>query len=256
MKLTILGCGTSTGVPIPGCSCAVCTSTDTRNSRTRTSALLTHKRSSILIDAGIDLRQQALREKINSIDAVLYTHAHSDHILGTDDLRVFNFKKKEPIPCYGTKATLQGVQQTFPYIFSPESNYQGGMLPKLTLNEIEPLKGFETEGIRILPFEMEHGSVTVTGFRIEDLVYATDCKKIPTESKDIMHDAEVLVLDGLRFEEHNTHLTIDEAIALSEELHAKQTYLVHMTHTIDYATVNALLPETVALAYDGLQIEL
>ncbi len=257
MKVKILGCGTSTGVPLPGCTCNVCTSGDIKNYRDRTSAYIElDNQNSILIDATTDLRQQSLKWNIKQVGAVLYTHGHADHILGTDDLRVFNFRTKAPIPCYGTRETLQTIEKTFPYIFSRKNGYEGGMLAQLELIEISPLKPFHVHGTEVLPFELFHGKMPVTGFRIGNFVYATDCNSIPEASKSVMKGARYLILDGLRYEPHKTHFTIPESIEAALELGAEQTYLIHMTHSLDYSATNAELPETIELAYDGLELSL
>lgn len=255
MKIQILGCGTSTGVPVPGCTCAVCTSLDPKNNRTRTSArIITDEGKTILIDAGIDFRAQCLQNKIASIDSVLFTHHHSDHILGIDDLRGFNFIIRKAIPCYGVKTTLDEVQRIFSYLFDKDSDYKGGMLTSLELNPIEYNKPFEVCGERCIPFLLWHGTVPVTGFRFRDTVYATDCNNIPQESKEIMQGAKLLFLDGLRYREHYTHFTIPQAVTVADELGIEQTYLIHMSHDVEYAEANRNLPAHVQLAYDGLTL--
>ncbi len=255
MKLLILGCGTSTGVPVPGCDCQVCNSPNPRNKRCRTSALLKlDDGRNILIDASTDLRHQALAHGVKRVDAVLYTHAHADHILGTDDLRCFNFVLKKAMPCYGTVQTLEGVKRCFPYIFDPDPDYQGGELAKLDLNVITHLKPFQACDLNVMPFELAHGRMSVTGFRFGEIGYATDFHFMPEESRAALKGVKYLVLDGLRYESHRTHITIPQAIDLAKEIGAQQTYLVHMTHTVEYDEVSAKLPAGVALAYDGLEI--
>ena len=253
--LTILGCGTSTGVPLPACTCAVCTSASSRNKRDRTSAWLkTDSGASILIDAGPDLRQQALKFKIPRLDAVLFTHGHSDHILGIDDLRGFNFVQKAPIPCFGDEATLQALRSMFPYIFNPDPDYKGGMLAKLLLNTLTHYEPLPIPDISITPFKLMHGPAPVTGYRFGNLAYATDCNAIPVETEPLLQNVDYLVLDGLRHESHGTHYSISEAIAVAKRLGAKQTYLIHMTHTIDYEIENPKLPAGIDFCYDGLEI--
>ncbi|MDZ4786596.1 MAG: MBL fold metallo-hydrolase [bacterium] len=255
MILKILGCGTSTGVPIPGCQCKVCTSGKSTNNRSRTSAILIKEDGKgILIDASTDLRYQSLKWNIKRVDAVLYTHSHADHILGTDDLRCFNFVNQNVIPCYGSKSTLDRIKSFFDYIFSPDPNYEGGLLAQLSLHEIDEVSPFSLLDIQIKPFKLHHGSTQVTGFRFGDLAYATDCKVIPAESKEIIKGVKNLVLDGLRFKNHKTHLTIDEAIVLAEEIGAEKTYLTHMTHDLDYDELLLKLPKHIEPAYDGLEI--
>ena len=256
MRLTILGCGTSTGVPIPGCPCAVCNSNDPKNERWRTSALITADDGrNILIDTSPDLHHQALRYKIERVDAVLYTHAHADHILGTDDLRVYNFRRDSPIPCFGDAQTLSALKNFFHYIFSPDPNYEGGLLAKLALHEIEVGKSFKAAEQEVLPFSLLHGSSPVLGFRIGDLAYATDCNAIPDESFSALSGVKVLILDALRHKPHNTHFTVADAVDAAKRVGAERTYFVHMTHDLDYHETNAELPPGMQLAYDGLQID-
>lgn len=208
----------------------------------------------MLIDTSADLRSQALAFGLKSVDAVLYTHAHADHIMGMDDLRCFNFYKHGPIPCFSNKPTLEALRRTFPYIFEQDPNYEGGLLPKLSLHEIEAGKPFVVCDYEFYPFELQHARLQVLGFRVGDFAYATDCKVMPESSRQALKGVKHLVLDGLRFEQHRTHLTIAEAIALATELEIPLTYLTHMTHTVDYASVSAELPAHVKLAHDGLQI--
>lgn len=255
-KLTVLGCGTSTGVPIPGCTCHVCTSENPRNHRLRTSSAITLPDGQVLlIDASPDLRLQALTHGLFKVDAVLYTHAHADHILGTDDLRVFNFRRKSPIPCFSTEKTLESLKQTFHYIFDPDPLYQGGALAQLSLEEVLPGVPFTAAGQSILPLLLYHGELPVLGWRIGDLAYATDCNRIPEETKEQLQGVRILLLDGLRYEHHATHFTIPEAIETAQGLGFEQTYLLHMTHTVEYEEVSKRLPDGIKLAYDGLEIE-
>lgn len=256
MRCIVLGCGTSTGVPIPGCRCAVCTSGDPKNFRDRTSALIqTNKGLNILIDASTDLRHQALKWDVQRVDAVFFTHAHADHTSGLDDLRSFNFVSRTKIPCYGTKRTLDEIRHRYDYVFASNPHYEGGMLPQLELIEIEYEKPFILAEEKVVAVEVLHGQLSVAALRISGLAYVTDCKVIPENSKKYLTDAEYLLLDGLQYELHKTHLDIPAAIEYARELNARRTYLIHMTHTVDYATTNAQLPESIELAYDGLAFD-
>jgi phosphoribosyl 1,2-cyclic phosphate phosphodiesterase len=253
--LKILGCGTSTGVPMPGCECAVCLSPNPRNKRSRTSALVkVNDTFNILIDTSTDLRWQALNWNIKTINSVLFTHSHADHILGLDDLRGFNFSQKTSIPCYGTIQTLKEIRRCFSYIFEPNDDYEGGLLPQISLHQIDPTRPFNVGPISIQPFQLMHGKMPVVGFKIGEMAYATDCNFIPEETKSLLSGIKVLVLDALRYEEHKTHFTIPKAIQVAQELGAESTYFVHMTHAVDYETVQRNLPENIYLAYDGLEI--
>lgn len=257
MRFEILGCGTSTGVPVPGCECAVCSSQDAKNKRSRTAAKLTTPSGEvILFDAGIDLRMQCLQSRTLRVDGVLFTHSHSDHILGIDDLRGFNFKQRRAIQCYGTDATLREIERVFSYLFQENSGYEGGTLTSLELHRIQCLKPFTLCGEQITPFQLWHGKVPVTGFRVGGVVYATDCKTIPPESKEIMKGAKVLFLDALRYREHKTHFTIDQAVEAAGELGAESTYFVHMSHDVEYHEASRHLPPTMHFAYDGLALDI
>ena len=256
MKLTILGCGTSTGVPVPGCHCAVCKSSHPRNKRTRTSALCTlDTGQNILIDTSPDLRTQALVNNIERVDAVLFTHSHADHIMGMDDVRPFNFINRNSIPCYGTTETLTNIRRVFNYIFEPDPNYEGGLLPQLSLSEISGRDPFKVLGITVQPFPLWHGKIPVTGFRFSDLGYATDCNQLTSEAKQTLSGIRYLILDGLRHEAHKTHFTIAQAVDVAQEIGAEQTWLVHMTHSIDYDETNRNLPSNIQLAWDGMVVE-
>lgn len=257
MKIQILGCGTSTGVPIPGCDCAVCCSNEVKNQRSRTSSIIKlDDGRNILIDASTDLRWQALRWQVKNVNAVLYTHSHADHILGTDDLRCFNFIQKEPIPCYGTSETYRELKSTFRYIFDRDPSWEGGLLTHLEWNTVEYNKPFLACNQQILPLQLKHGRSNVTAYKFGNLVYATDCNLIPETTWSAISGIDVLILDALRFEPHKTHFTINEAIEIAQQLGVRKTYLVHMTHTVDYVETSKILPPNVELAYDGLEIEL
>jgi len=259
VKFQILGCGTSTGVPLPGCRCAVCLSENPRNKRTRCSGVLKISADierRILIDASTDLRMQALNADLRRVDAVLFTHQHADHILGLEDLRAFNFVQRESIPCFASAATNAELRRFFSYIFSPSSDYEGGGLAQLTLTDISPFIPLVLFGVKITPFTVLHGKMPVLAFRIGDFAYITDCSSIPAASLKILAGVKTLVLDGLRYEPHPTHFTIPQACAVAQELGVTKTYLTHTTHTVDYDTVNKALPLGIELAYDGLELEI
>lgn len=255
-EFLLLGCGTSTGVPLAGCACAVCESTNPRNFRNRTSGLITFASGdSLLIDAGPDLRHQCLAHRVRRVDSVLYTHSHADHILGTDDLRAFNFTHKNRITCYGTAETFHGIKTAFPYIFSPNERYLGGLVAQLDVVEIPSEGEIDVHGFRIKHFPLPHGDVSVTGFRVGDLGYATDCKGLSSQARDVLRGVKILFLDGLRWESHHTHNSIHEAIEIARSLGVETTYLIHTTHTIEYDEVSRKLPAGVKLGYDGLRVQ-
>ena len=242
------------GVPVIGCRCIVCCSPDPRNRRLRTSALLEIAGRTLLIDAGPDLRQQALSVGLTRLDAVLLTHAHADHIAGLDDLRPLNFVQQAAIPIYGDPGTLAMIRERFDYAFVNGS--AGSTRPALDLVPISSGVPFQIGPVRVLPFDVQHGTWTITGFRIGRLGYVTDASSIPPASRGYLHELDVLVLNALRLTPHPTHFTVAEAQSLIEELRPQRTLLVHMTHDLDHTTTNATLPEHTQLAYDGQTIEI
>ena len=255
MRVTILGSGTSTGVPMIGCSCKVCTSSDSRDKRQRVSALIESGGTKILIDTSADFRAQMLAHKIRKLDAVLYTHGHYDHIAGFDDLRAFQFLKL-PVPmCYANKETYEIIRSTFSYAFDAKPNRPGGGVPNIPFTIIDTAS-FTIGDIRIAPILLDHGVMDIFGYRVGKFAYLTDCKRIPVASKEKLKNLDVLVLDGLRYTEHPTHLAISESVALAKELSPKMTYLTHMNHDVLHAEAEEKLPKNVRLAFDGLQIEL
>jgi phosphoribosyl 1,2-cyclic phosphate phosphodiesterase len=243
------------GVPVIGCGCAVCSSGDPRNRRLRTSALLEIGDATLLIDAGPDLRQQALRAGLRRIDAILLTHAHADHVAGIDDLRPINFAQRAPIPVYGSAPTLAAVRERFAYAFSAEAS-AGSTRPALELHEVAAYAPFSIGGIDVLPFDVHHGSWTISGFRIGALGYVTDASALPDASKELLQGLDLLVLNALRHRPHPTHLTLAAAAALVDELGPRRALFVHMDHELDHELSNAMLPPHVRLAYDGQVIEI
>lgn len=252
MNLTFLGTGTSTGVPTLGCDCEVCQSTDPRDHRLRCSSLLEVDDKKILIDCGPDFRQQALREHISSLDAILLTHAHYDHVGGMDDLRVM-----QNLQLYASEKTNESVRKLFYYCFQ-QTNYVG-MLSHLNLHDIsENLDPFcVADNITVQPIRAMHAYLPVLGFRIGDFAYLTDFKTIEPSEKDKMKGLDVLVLGMLRIEPHRSHLSLSEALELVDELKPSRCYFVHMCHQIGlHNNVQKSLPENCFLAYDGLKISI
>ncbi|MBX2871954.1 MAG: MBL fold metallo-hydrolase [Saprospiraceae bacterium] len=250
-QLTILGTGTSQGVPIIGCDCPVCQSTNPKDNRLRTSALLQVGDQQVSIDCGPDFRQQMLRAKVSHLDGLLFTHAHNDHIIGLDDVRPFNFRQKKDMPVYATVEVQQALTKRFDYVFEPNP-YPGA--PMVVLKTIEN-RPFEIEGIPIQPVQFLHGKLFVLGFRIGNLAYLTDMKTISTEEKAKLRNLKTLVINALHYKAHHSHLNLEEALALIEELAPEKAYLTHVSHRMGlYDEVNPTLPAGVELAYDGLVI--
>ena len=253
MKISFLGSGTSTGVPVVGCHCRVCTSTNPRNQRLRQSVLIEKDGKHILIDTSTDLRAQLLRHPVPWIDCVLFTHSHADHIMGLDDIRPFNFFHRRDIVGYANYWTDRAIRQAFGYIWA--DTQIGGGKPRLDLRVVDG--PFEHEGIEIVPVPVTHGEWTILGFRIGPFAYITDTNGIPEESRSLLAGVECLALDGLRLDPpHPTHYTIDQAIAVAGELGIPETWLIHLSHDVEHDEVEAKLPEGFHLAYDGLVLEL
>jgi len=253
MLVTFLGSGTSTGVPVVGCRCAVCTSTDSRNQRLRQSVKIEAAGKYFLIDTTPDLRLQLLREPIPRLDFILYTHSHSDHLMGLDDVRPFNFRQHEAVHAFASAPTAKAIRRAFSYIWS--DSQAGGGKPQLELHEIDG--PFTHDGIDIVPIPVRHGDWMILGYRIGSFAYITDTNGIPDESLQLLEGLDTLALDGLRpSPKHPTHFTIDEAVAVAARIAPRMTYLIHLTHEVDHATVEATLPKNVRLAWDGLRLEL
>ena len=250
MRVTFLGTGTSVGVPRIRCECRVCTSTDPRNKRLRCSIVIDHLGHSILVDTPPDLRTQALRHDLRRVDAVLFTHAHADHLHGLDDVRSYCFGRDEPIPVYADRPTLDRITRVFDYAFD---SAWAQAVPRLSLNPIEG--DLELFGLQVRPVTVLHGRLPVLAYRVGRFAYVTDCKTIPDEAMSQLRGLDVLVLGALRYKEHPTHLTVDEALEVIDELSPRHTYLTHIAHDLDHEATNDFLPEGVELAYDGLILE-
>jgi len=251
MKITILGSGTSTGIPMVGCHCQVCDSADRHDKRTRASILVEHSGKRILVDTSTDLRGQMLREAVPQIDAVLLTHTHADHIHGIDDLRGFHFLHRRIIPCYGSPETMQRVTASFAYIFDGLSSE--GYSPLL-----EPFSvgaAFELFGRSITPIPIKHGTLNATGYRFENAAYITDCSAIPEASLALLQGLDLLIIDALRYSPHPNHFNIEGALRMVQTLGPRRTLLTHLTHEVHHRD-GARLPAGVEFAYDGLSVEL
>ena len=256
MIVTVLGSGTSQGVPMIGCKCPVCQSPDPRDNRTRSSIFITAPRGNILIDTTPDLRQQALREGLDRLDAVIFTHPHADHIMGFDDLRRFCEIEAGPLPIYGSAETLAGIERIFHYAFNPRTIIPGyvHVVPNIVTRR------FELGGIDFTPLPVPHGAVSTSGFLLSHagrkmLAYLSDCASVPEEIREIIRGCEVMIIDGLRDKPHPTHLTVSGAIEVAQAVKPGRTYLTHLTHEKRHADRLRELPEGVDIAYDGMKLE-
>jgi len=235
-----------------GCDCAVCTSEDPRDRRTRASILVQANDHNILIDTTPELRVQCLSCNVTRVDAILYTHYHTDHVAGLDDLRIFNARQNTALTCYADGATIDVLKQMFPYAFEDRPHYPSEK-PHLNLATIDG--PFDLFGENIIPIPLFHGKMPVLGYRLGPFAYCTDCSRIPPESFELLKGLQVLVLDGLRRREHPTHFNLSQAVEIAQRISAGRTYLTHIAHELSHQATDAELPPSIALAYDGLVIE-
>lgn len=257
MRLTLLGTGTSFGVPQIGCGCAVCGSSDPRDHRNRTAALIRSGDGTLLIDTPPELRLQLLAAGAASIDAVLYTHQHADHVAGIDDLRIFSVRRRSPLPLYASPGTSEFLRESYRYIFdSGQEPYIGTSKPRLELHELVPGRTRDIAGFPVLPLAFTHGHDTVLGFRIGPLAYLTDVKQVPEAARVLLRGVDVLVLNALWWRPHPTHLSIPEAIETARTIGARRTILTHLTHETGHAELAARLPEGVEPGFDGQTLEI
>lgn len=249
-KITILGSGTSMGVPTLGCKCRVCTSEDPRDRRTRPSAAVLWENHCVVIDTGPDFRQQALREDLNHLDAVLYTHAHADHILGLDDLRPLSFQNEHKLPIYADDAAASVIERIFDYTFSPDSQY--ALRARVEMHRLG--ESVQVHGVTFRRVPVIHGDIEVAGFRFGSAAYLTDLNAIPEDSFSLLEGVDVLVLDALRKRPHPSHANLEQALELVRRIGPRRAFLTHMSHEVHHADTERELPEHVRLAYDGLDI--
>lgn len=252
MKVRLLGSGTSQGIPIVGCECKTCLSTKAKDQRLRTACLIEVGDKRIQIDVGPDFRQQMLSTAVKEIHAVLITHEHYDHVGGLDDIRPFNFKYKRDMPVFALPRVAEGIRKRFDYIFATNP-YPGA--PQVQLIEIDGESSFDVEGIEIIPIHIMHGYLPILGFRIQDFAYLTDVKVIPETEFEKLKHLEILILSALRHEEHHSHLTIKEAVALAQKINAKKTYFTHFSHLAGtHEEIESQLPDGIFAGYDGLEM--
>lgn len=279
MKVTVLGSGTSHGVPSIGCDCAVCRSSDPRDRRTRPSILieldckpsdalqaatalpgagpLTSRFAqavrSVLVDTSTDLRAQALANDVRRVDAILFTHTHADHIFGLDDVRRYNQMQQGAIACFADAQTIRDLRRIFAYVFEPPRQ-KGGGLPQLSLFQIEG--AFMLGGAEIVPIPLMHGMMPVLGFRLGAFAYLTDCNHIPEASWTLLDGVRIVIIDALRHRKHSTHFSVDEAVDVALRLRVERAYFTHICHDLPHAATNAQLPAGIQLAYDGLVVNI
>lgn len=263
LTVTVLGSGTSHGVPMIGCYCAVCRSTDPRDQRSRPSILLQIEAPpaasavassvrSILVDTSTDLRTQALRHQLQRVDAILFTHSHADHIFGLDEVRRFNVIQQSAIPLFADARTLDDLRRTFSYIFSPPPAVGGG-IPHLVPFRIGG--PFSLGGLEIVPVPVFHGKRLILGFRIGRFAYLTDCSAIPDSSWPLLEGVELLIIDALRHKKHPTHFNVAEALEVVARLRPERAWFTHICHDLPHEATGAALPAGVELAYDGLILQ-
>jgi len=252
LEITVLGSGTSMGVPTIGCQCDVCTSPDPRDNRLRPSVLVSYEGRNVLIDTTPDFRAQALRARIGRLDAVLYTHEHADHIMGLDDVRPFNFRQKEAIPLYAAPDVLSVIQRCFRYIFDGEKKESN--VPKLVLHALDG-GPFDLFGLRFVPIPLLHGSAIIYGFRFGRAAYLTDHSDVPETSFEQLRNLDVLFLDALRYKPHPTHSTVERSVETARQLGARRVFFTHICHDLPHERTERKLPPHIRLAHDGLEIE-
>jgi phosphoribosyl 1,2-cyclic phosphate phosphodiesterase len=252
LKITVLGSGTSMGVPTIGCDCDVCNSSDPRDNRLRPSVLVTRNGRNILIDTTPDFRIQALRARIRRVDAILFTHEHADHLMGLDDVRPFNFRQRENIPIFAAPETMAVIRRSFHYIFDGQDKESN--VPRLACRELDG-RPFELFGEQVIPVPVLHGSATIYGFRLGAAAYLTDHSEVPEESFPLLQGLDVLFLDALRYKPHPTHSTVDRSLETARRLGARRVFFTHICHDLAHARAETRLPPHVRLAYDGLEID-
>jgi phosphoribosyl 1,2-cyclic phosphate phosphodiesterase len=251
IKITVLGSGTSVGVPTIGCHCAVCTSTDPRDNRLRPSVLVSYGDRNVLIDTTPDLRTQALRAGLERVHAVLFTHAHADHMMGFDDIRPFNFRQNGDIPVYAAANTMEALRRTFPYVF--DGVQRNTNIPQIEARVLEG-SPFDLFGQEFLPIPIFHGPQMIYGFRFGNAAYLTDHSEIPDTSMELLRGLDVIFLDALRYKPHPTHSTVERSVQTVETLGVRRAFFTHIGHDLGHERAESMLPPHIRLAYDGLEV--
>ena len=255
MTITITGSGTSQGVPVIGCECHVCNSNDIKDKRLRSSIHIQYNNNSIVIDTGPDFRQQMINSKIKMLDAVFFTHEHKDHVAGLDDVRAFNFIQKKPIEVYCSENVFKALKREFHYIFDPKFKYPG--IPSINRHKISKESTFRVNEVLITPIEVMHYKLPVLGFRIDNFAYITDAKTIESKEKNKLKNLDLLIINALRIKEHLSHLNLEEALELINELNPKKAILTHLSHLMGkHIEIEKLIPKNVDIAFDGMKLNL
>jgi phosphoribosyl 1,2-cyclic phosphate phosphodiesterase len=253
ITITVLGTGTSQGIPVVACECEVCKSSDHHDKRLRTSVMIQTPHNILVVDAGPDFRQQMLRENVKQLDAILITHDHKDHIGGIDDIRAFNWVMQKPMHIYSNERSMETIRKDFSYAFE-QNPYPGA--PEIILHTIHN-KPFTINGDTIIPIEAMHGLLPVFGFRTGNFSYLTDASAISWQELEKMKGSEIVIINGLRKQKHHSHFSIDEAIGIIQQIKPRQAYITHVSHQLGFhKEINAQLPNGIELAYDGLKIEI
>jgi len=251
MNIEFLGTGTSDGIPVIGCSCPVCTSDNSKNKRYRSSILISHNDKKIIIDTGPEFRLQVLRAHMDRLDGVLYTHDHSDHIHGLDDVRPFTVKKQ--LDMFGSHDTLSEIKHSYSYIF--KDTQKGGGKPRVNLHTLKHGKMFEPAGLSVMPLLVYHGRLPITGYRFGKAAYITDASSLPDETMNLLEGVEILIINALRHRPHPTHFNLEQSIDIARQLNVRQCLFTHICHDLEHDETCRNLPDNYQLAYDGLKLD-
>ncbi len=255
MKITLLGTGTSQGVPVIACDCEVCKSTNLKDKRLRSSILLQWSDLNYVIDTGPDFRQQMLRANVNKINGIFYTHEHADHTAGLDDIRPLYFINKKPIPIYGQERVINDLKIRFNYIFTNVNRYPGA--PEVTAFTPKPYRSYFIGGIEVIPLEVLHGNLPIYGYKFGNMAYITDAKTIPDKTVALIKDIDLLIINALHHKAHKTHMNLKESLKVIEKINPKKAILTHISHHMGFHDdINETLPDNVSLGYDGMSLHL
>ena len=252
MKVILLGTGTSQGIPVIACECPTCRSDNPKNTRTRASILINYNDRNIVVDTATDFRLQMIGNNIKHLDAVLFTHAHADHVHGLDDIRQFNKIQNAAIPCYANTETIESIKKKYDYIFEPTQ--EGGGKPDITLHTVQA--DFQLFGRTVIPLPVKHGILDVLGYRVGKFAYITDASSVPDETIQKLTGVDILIINALRYIPHATHLSVGQAIKIINRIQPRNSYLTHIGHVLEHERLKSEMPENIHMGYDGLTIEI